>query len=45
MKGHGRPVANHQRESINKTYSTSYLQSLEEKLGALNLISIILNPP
>ena len=32
MKGHGRPVANHRRQSINKTHTTSYLQSSEEKL-------------
>jgi hypothetical protein len=45
MKGHGRPVANHRRQSINKTHKTSYLQSLEEKLGELNIICIILIPP
>ena len=45
MKGHGRLVANHKRQSINETHTTSYLQSLKEKLGELNIICIISNPP
>ena len=35
MKGHVRPVANHQRQSINKAHSTSHLQSSKKRLGAI----------
>ena len=37
MKGHGRPVANHRRQSIDKTHTTSHLQSSKEKVRS-NLI-------
>ena len=35
MRGYIRPVANHQRQSINKSHSTSHLQSLKKRLGAI----------
>ena len=35
MKGHVKPVANHQRQSINKAHSTSHLQSSKKRLGAI----------
>jgi hypothetical protein len=35
MRGHVRLVANHQRQSINKSYSTSHLQSSKKRLGAI----------
>jgi hypothetical protein len=35
MRGHVRPVANRQRQSINKVHSTSHLQSSKKRLGAI----------
>ena len=35
MRGHVRPVANHQRQSIDKVHSTSHLQSSKKRLGAI----------
>ena len=35
MKGHVRPVANHLRQSINKTHLTSHLQSSNKRLGEI----------
>ena len=35
MRGHVRPVANHRRQSINKTHLTLHLQSSKKKLGAI----------
>ena len=35
MRGYVRPVANHQRQSINKAHSTSHLQSSKKRLGEI----------
>jgi hypothetical protein len=35
MIGHVRPVANHQRQSINKAPSTLHLQTSKKRLGAI----------
>ena len=35
MRGHVRPVANHRRQSIDKTHTTSNLQSSEVKVGVV----------
>ena len=35
MKGHVRPVANHQRQSINKTHLTLPLQSSKKRIGEI----------
>jgi len=35
MRGHARRVANHRRQSINKTHSTSHLKSSKKRLGAI----------
>ena len=35
MRGHVRPEANHQRQSINKAHSTSHIQSSRKRLGAI----------
>ena len=35
MRGHVRPVANHRRQSVNKSHSTSHLQSSKKRLGEI----------
>ena len=35
MKGYARPVANHQRQSIDKAHSTSHPQSSKKRLGEI----------
>ena len=44
MKGHVRPVANHQRQSINKAHPIPHLQLSKNKLGAIQSYLHHINP-